>query len=144
MPKLTLLLVGMLGLSGCDTSQEFRSYEAFRSGINEDYSQAAAAYERLSDQEKVAVYFGANEIHPPDTRIADLAFDQNIGFVSALRDKVKEKGDYVAAVDYVNEVKRLAEIGKMSSSELERLKLEDLCESLPNQSHTCLQALEGR
>ncbi len=133
----------MLTLCACGRSQEFNAYTAFRSGIDEDYSRAAAAYQNLSKREKVAVYLGANEIHPSDTRIADLAFDESKAFIFALRDEVKNRDNYVVTFDYVNEVGRLSREGKISSSEVAKLELADLCRSLTSQSDACLEMLNA-
>jgi hypothetical protein len=143
MPRLILLVATMLGLIACSKSQEFKAYEAFLSGINEDYSRAPSAYKGLSDRNKVAIYLGASELHPPDTRIADLAFDENFAFIWALRAEVEKRDDYVVTFDYVNEVGQLARAGKISSSELAKLGLEDLCRSLTSQSHECLGMLNA-
>lgn len=143
MSRIISLIAAVLILCACSRSQEFNAYEAFRSGINEDYSRAPAAYSTLSAREKIAVYLGANEIHPPDTRIADLAFDESNEFIFALRDEVKNRNNYVVTFDYVNEVGRLSRAGKISSSEVAKLELGDLCRSLTSQTDACLEMLNA-
>jgi|GEM_PF-5666195 len=142
MSKVIYLLVAiLLSLCSCEKSQEFKAYVAFRSGINDDYSRAPAAYRSLSDQEKMAVYIGAIEIRPPDTAITELVRDESFDFMLALRDNIKSRDNYVAAFDYVIQVRSLIREGKLSSGEVAKLQLDDLCRSLSSQSEACLEIL---
>lgn len=142
MPRLTFIVLLVLAcLGGCTDSPEQAAYRKVKALGGSDDALLLSHYNKLPDSEKIVVYFGANEIHPPDTRVSKLISVQSLDFLHLLRAKVLEKNSYVVTFDYVINVESAKRSKRMTNQEYESLDLSGLCKALPKETSTCLQLI---
>jgi hypothetical protein len=141
--KIIMLAIALTIVTACTRSDEFKQYKKFMTSFSLNYNGAEEKYHALSIEEKISVYLGANEMHPSDRRVADLAFCQDYDFLVRLRSVLELRDDYVATYHFTNEVQFEHCNKKFTSEEIEALNLPGLCRSLTSQSETCLKLLES-
>jgi hypothetical protein len=119
----SLLLLALLSTATLaePVDQIFRRLRALPSPVR------VAEFSKLTADERRELFFVSNGRHPPYSGL-DLAIaQQGAGFISQLRDELRERGGTPEVLDFLSIVKQMKRSATLTTQDIENLKLAGIC-----------------